>query len=70
MEACVLKIPADVLLYSDEIGFKRIRRCFKNHVCSICGGSIVQGSTYFISREPFSGDGRWVKCCVVCMGDS
>jgi len=48
------------------IFFKRVMKCIKDHYCSLCGGEILTGSSYFYSTEPDLRTNDFLKYCERC----
>ena len=46
--------------------FKRVMKCIKDHLCSLCGRTILTGSSYFYSLDPDPKTGYFLKCCEEC----
>jgi hypothetical protein len=49
--------------------FKRVMKCLKNHECSLCGRTILTGSSYFISLDPDPKTGYFFKFCEQCFDE-
>jgi hypothetical protein len=50
----------------DVVFFKRVMKCIKDHQCSLCGRTIVTGSSYFISDNRWPRDRPYLKYCEEC----
>lgn len=46
--------------------FKRVMKCLKDHRCSLCGRTILTGSSYFYSLDPDDKTGYFLKFCEQC----
>jgi hypothetical protein len=46
--------------------FKRVMKCIKDHCCSLCGRTILTGSSYFISFDLDQRTGYHLKYCERC----
>ncbi len=46
--------------------FKRVMKCIKHHRCSLCGGTILAGESYFISWSEWPRQDPWLKYCEEC----
>jgi len=46
--------------------FKRVMKCIKDHRCSLCGRTILTGSSYFYSLETDPKTGYYLKYCEGC----
>jgi len=49
--------------------FKRVMKCIKDHHCSLCGRTILTGSSYFCSLDTDPVTGRFLKYCEECFDD-
>jgi hypothetical protein len=46
--------------------FKRVMKCIKDHQCSLCGRTILTGSSYFYSLDPDPKTCCFLKYCEQC----
>jgi len=51
------------------IFFRRVMKCLKDHQCSLCGQTILTGSSYFYSLDPDPKTGYFLKYCEHCFDD-
>jgi len=49
--------------------FKRVMKCLKNHKCSLCGRTILMGSSYFCSIHTDDRTGYFLKYCEQCFDE-
>ena len=49
--------------------FKRVMKCIKDHRCTLCGRTILTGSSYFFSLDPDPKTGYFLKYCEHCFDD-
>jgi hypothetical protein len=49
--------------------FQTVRKCLKDHTCSMCGSQIKKGSSYFYSLNADPENYFYLKCCVNCMNN-
>ena len=49
--------------------FRRVMKCLKDHRCSLCGRTILTGSSYFCSLDTDPTTAHFLKCCVQCFDD-
>lgn len=49
--------------------FKRVMKCIKDHQCSLCGRTILRGSSYFYSLDPDDRTGYFLKFCEHCFDE-
>lgn len=46
--------------------FKRVMKCIKDHRCSLCGTTILTGSSYFVSWNEWPRPVHYLKYCEQC----
>jgi len=49
--------------------FNRVMKCIKDHQCSLCGRTILTGSSYFISLNTDDRTGYFLKYCEQCFDE-
>lgn len=49
--------------------FKRVMKCIKDHQCSLCGRTILTGSSYFLSIHTDDRTGYFLKYCEGCFDE-
>jgi hypothetical protein len=49
--------------------FKRVMKCIKDHQCSLCGRTILTGSSYFCSWNEYPRPVHYLKYCGECFDE-
>lgn len=49
--------------------FKRVMKCIKDHRCSLCGRTILTGSSYFYSLDLDPKTNYYLKYCEQCFDE-
>ena len=49
--------------------FKRVMKCIKDHRCSLCGRTILTGSSYFFSWNEWPRPVHHLKYCEQCFDE-